>query len=186
MSRKTVKTILKDVLGDLESKNFKKFKHALSDRQQEPRIPGSVLEKADELDIVDVLVRTYTEKKAIPVAIEVLHDIGCHDLAEKLDKYMKEEQGPSVGNHAMGGKHFVDFHRAALIQRVTSVPVILDGLLEEEVLDDEKYSEVNAEKTRQEKMRKLYCFIAGSNAGKDAFYKSLEEHEKFLMKDLKG
>ncbi|XP_067105219.1 LOW QUALITY PROTEIN: apoptosis-associated speck-like protein containing a CARD [Osmerus mordax] len=185
MSRKTVKTILKDVLGDLESKNFKKFKHALSDRQQEPRIPVSVLEKADELDIVDVLVRTYTEKKAISVAIEVLHDIVCHDLAEKLDKYMKEEQGPSVGKHAVGGKHFVDFHRSALIQRVTTVSEILD-VFWKKVLNDEKYSEVNAEKTRQDKMRKLYEFITGSNAGKDAFYKSLEKHEKFLMKDLKG
>ena len=81
----------------------------------------------------------------------------------------------------------VDVHRAALIQRVTSVGVILDDLLGQEVLSDEKYNEVTAEKTRQDKMRKLYDVIsAASSEGKDVFYKSLEKHEKFLMKDLIG
>ncbi|XP_046907814.1 apoptosis-associated speck-like protein containing a CARD isoform X2 [Hypomesus transpacificus] len=174
MPPKTVKKILNDVLGDLQSKNFKKFKNYLSDRDQEPRIPVSVIENADEMDIVDALVRTYTEKKAISVAIEVLRDINCLDLAEKLENYMK-------------GRHLVDVHRAALIQRVTSVGVILDDLLGQEVLSDEKYNEVTAEKTRQDKMRKLYDVIsAASSEGKDVFYKSLEKHEKFLMKDLIG
>ena len=85
------------------------------------------------------------------------------------------------------GKHFVDSHRAALIQRVTSVNAIMDDLLGEGVLNEEKYSEVNAEKMRQEKMRKLYDVIsAGGPKGKDVFYTSLQKHEAFLMNDLKG
>lgn len=110
MPPKTVKKILNDVLGDLQSKNFKKFKNYLSDRDQEPRIPVSVIENADEMDIVDALVRTYTEKKAISVAIEVIRDINCLDLAEKLENYMKGRLNWALRNHYVA-------HRPAIVQK---------------------------------------------------------------------
>ncbi|XP_067309400.1 uncharacterized protein si:ch211-66k16.27 [Pseudorasbora parva] len=83
---------------------------------------------------------------------------------------------------------FVDDNSAELIQRVTSVLPIADELKQEEgMLHQEKYDEIKAEKTNQDKMRKLFESLnSGGNKVKIAFYYLLEKHHSHLFKDLGG
>ncbi|XP_035528369.1 NACHT, LRR and PYD domains-containing protein 1b allele 2-like [Morone saxatilis] len=85
------------------------------------------------------------------------------------------------------GKHFVDKHRCDLIKRVSNIRPILDNLLKEQVIQQENYDTIRAITTTQEKMRTLYSgpLKAVGDAGKDIFYKILEEEESFLVADLK-
>ncbi|XP_074508912.1 uncharacterized protein LOC141778512 isoform X2 [Sebastes fasciatus] len=85
------------------------------------------------------------------------------------------------------GEHFVDKHRAQLIDRVSDVAPILDQLLEEEVIQPGSYDEILAIPTTRDKMRKLYSgpLNTAGSVGKDVFYKILEEYEPSLIADLK-
>ncbi|CAB1333463.1 unnamed protein product [Coregonus sp. 'balchen'] len=125
---KTVGDTLIGVLDDLEEAELKRFKRKLCDRKQEPKVRKGNVEKADPVDLVDLLTRTFTEDGALNVAIEVLGAINCQNVAEELIEFKKY-------------KHFVDHHRTALIDRVTHVEPILDRLLEKEIITVNAYSE---------------------------------------------
>ncbi|XP_072548631.1 caspase a-like [Salminus brasiliensis] len=87
MEKKTTKDHLVDALDDLGSENLKKFKSKLCDRKEEPRLRRSAVEKVQyTVDLADLLTSTFTVKKAVPVAVEVLRAIGCHQVAEDLDQ----------------------------------------------------------------------------------------------------
>ncbi|KAK7163588.1 hypothetical protein R3I93_007596 [Phoxinus phoxinus] len=80
---------------------------------------------------------------------------------------------------------FVDDNFAKLIERVTSVMPIADELRSKDMLHGEKYDEIKAEKTNQEKMRKLFESLdCGGDTVKKAFYYLLEKHQPQLFKDL--
>ncbi|XP_075785034.1 uncharacterized protein LOC142829356 isoform X2 [Pelodiscus sinensis] len=82
--------------------------------------------------------------------------------------------------------HFVERHREQLIQRVTAVDSILDSL-HGPVLDTEQYERVRAEKTNQDKMRKLYGLAPSWNADcKEQFYQALREKHRYLVEELEG
>lgn len=83
-------------------------------------------------------------------------------------------------------KHFVDKHKVELIKRVSNIAPILDELFDHDVIKQECYDEIRALLTTQEKVRALYCgpLKAGSEC-KDVFHKILEEHETYLIADLK-
>lgn len=82
-------------------------------------------------------------------------------------------------------EHFVDKYRCSLIKRVSNVPPILDELLNK-VIDQETYERIRRLPTSQEKIRELYCSgLKGGKACKDAFFKSLEKNEPFLIDDLR-
>lgn len=84
------------------------------------------------------------------------------------------------------GEHFVDKHRCDLINRVNNVAQILDELLNKRVINQEGYDKIRCLKTRQDQMRELYCSgLKASKACKDIFFTSLEEHEPYLMDELK-
>lgn len=76
-------------------------------------------------------------------------------------------------------------NRAALIERVTSVMPLADVLRSKKMIHEEKYSEIKAEKTNQDKMRTLFeALNAGGDKVKTAFYQELRKCEPFLFKDL--
>uniref|UniRef100_A0A9J7ZKW5 CARD domain-containing protein n=1 Tax=Cyprinus carpio carpio TaxID=630221 RepID=A0A9J7ZKW5_CYPCA len=82
---------------------------------------------------------------------------------------------------------FVDKNSAKLIQKVTSVMPIADELKNKGMIHPEKYDEIEAKETDQEKMRKIFeSFKSGGDTAKSAFYYLLEEHEEQLFKDLGG
>ncbi|KAM6936637.1 NACHT, LRR and PYD domains-containing protein 1b allele 2-like [Lycodopsis pacificus] len=85
------------------------------------------------------------------------------------------------------GEHFVDKHRAVLIDRVSNIASILDELLDKNVITQEAYDEILAIPTNREKMRKLYSgpLNAAGYEGKEVFYKILEEKERRLIAELK-
>nr|ACO07786.1 Apoptosis-associated speck-like protein containing a CARD [Oncorhynchus mykiss] len=195
---KTVDDILIGVLDDLGEAELKKFRRKLCDRKQEPKVRRGIVEKADPVDLVDILTRTFTEDGAVNVAIEVLAAINCQDVAKELMEFkkspgscvtsgdrMESATGPTKMNQ---DKHFVDHHRTALIDRVSQVEPLLDRLLERGIITQNAYSDVKANRTTQNRMRELYDgpLKACGPKGKDIFLDILMEMEPFLISDLKG
>lgn len=79
----------------------------------------------------------------------------------------------------------MDKYRCALINRVSNIAPILDELLNKKVIDQEAYERIRRLPTCQEKIRELYCSgLKGGKACRDAFFKSLEKNEPFLIDDL--
>ncbi|XP_041650022.1 apoptosis-associated speck-like protein containing a CARD isoform X2 [Cheilinus undulatus] len=184
MAPKTIKSAIADALENLSKENFKKFCTRLLDRRVEPRVRRRQVEGKTYLEITDLLVSTFTEVKALQVTVDLLKEARCGDDAEELLKEtaaLRSELGSS------DDKHFVDKHGKALIQRVSNIAPILDGLLFEGVIQQESYDNIRVLPTTQMKMRELYagCLKAGPNC-KDVFLKLLEENEKYLIEELKN
>ncbi|XP_017164945.1 NACHT, LRR and PYD domains-containing protein 1-like isoform X3 [Poecilia reticulata] len=87
---RSIKQLLAETLEDLSQKNLDKFVFQLLDRSGEPRVRRCRVEGKSRLDIVDVLVSTFTEDKAVDVTVEILGTIGCNHQAETL---VKEKHG---------------------------------------------------------------------------------------------
>ncbi|KAL6109534.1 pycard [Pungitius sinensis] len=194
MPPKTVKRAIKDALADLSKEQFDEFCDELRDRPEEPKVPMNKVEKKSFLEIADVLVTTFTAAEAPSVTAELLIKIGCNHHAAKL---MQETGGQpsnnsgaaSVNTTARGGSaesDFVDEHRAALVARVSNIKTILDDLLAEGVVSQAKYDEIMPISNSSDQMRRLFSgpLNAAGRDGKEVFYKILQRHEKFLMKDL--
>ncbi|KAG7469024.1 hypothetical protein MATL_G00124430 [Megalops atlanticus] len=194
---KTTRDHLVDTLEDLGEKNFKKFKTKLCDRKEEPRIRKGAIEGADNLDLTEKLISTYTEQGAVKITIEILESIGCAQEASDFKQntgFNEQSAGGAAAAaaaaggplHMVGGQHFVDRHRTALIERVSQVESILDRLLERGVITQMSYSDIVAETGSVRKMRNLLMgpMNASGNLGKDVLYDILQELEPYLMNDL--
>uniref|UniRef100_A0A3Q2PZC1 CARD domain-containing protein n=1 Tax=Fundulus heteroclitus TaxID=8078 RepID=A0A3Q2PZC1_FUNHE len=82
-------------------------------------------------------------------------------------------------------EHFVDRHREELIQRVTNVGPILDGLLQKKVLQQEAYDKILPLRPTQHQMREIFsCLRAGVKKNKDIFFFVLQQKEHNLIKEL--
>lgn len=80
---------------------------------------------------------------------------------------------------------FLQRNYASLIARVQSVMALADVLKSQNMLHEEKYSEIKAETTNQNKMRKLFeALESGGDLVKTAFCDALRETEPYLFKDL--
>ena len=76
----------------------------------------------------------------------------------------------------------MDNHRPNLIQKVSMVMAITERL--GEMVHPETYSNIQAEKTNQDKLRVLYSTLqSGGLRVKAAFYDALEIHEPDLLAD---
>uniref|UniRef100_A0A4W5PSS6 Apoptosis-associated speck-like protein containing a CARD n=1 Tax=Hucho hucho TaxID=62062 RepID=A0A4W5PSS6_9TELE len=195
---KTVGDTLIGVLDDLGRTKLKRFRHKLCERKQEPTIRRGDVENLDPIDLTDLLTRTFTEDGALDVAIEVLRAIDCNDGAKELTDFKKAQEswvtsgaakGSAAGpNNMIKDKHFVDHYRTALIERVSQLDPILDRLLERGVITSNAYSDVRAEKTRQNRMRELLDvpLKASGSKGKDVLLDILMEQEPYLISELMG
>ncbi|KAL1280837.1 hypothetical protein QQF64_015437 [Cirrhinus molitorella] len=82
---------------------------------------------------------------------------------------------------------FVKKHRKELIQRVSSVMVIADGLRTKDMIPVEMYNKVRAAVTPQEKVRLLLDALdSGGAAVKAEFYRLLKENECYLVDELES
>ncbi|XP_061074164.1 apoptosis-associated speck-like protein containing a CARD [Conger conger] len=188
----TIKDDIFDVLRDLNDDQFKLFKSKLCDRSVEPRIRKSEVEKADRLDLVEIIISRHTTNRAVSVTVTILKSMHCNELATELEEEgASRGGGPTPAAGACGTtaeKHFIDRHRTALIERVCNVTAILDRLLECGVVTQSGHDEIQAGNTKQDKMRKLLSgpIHSGGEIAKDALLEILETQEPFLMDDLKG
>ncbi|KAL6463253.1 hypothetical protein MHYP_G00276440 [Metynnis hypsauchen] len=82
---------------------------------------------------------------------------------------------------------FVEEHRTALIQRVSSVMEMVDHLLSKKMISEEMNNKIRGEKTSQEQMRILYAGLhSGGAAVKAQFYEILKEKQRHLVDDLEA
>lgn len=85
------------------------------------------------------------------------------------------------------GAQFVDDNMEKLVQRITMVMPIADGLYQKKMIHDEDYYEITAAQTSMSKMRKLYVALKpGGVVAKSAFYKILLEQQSLLVEELGG
>ncbi|KAJ7985377.1 hypothetical protein DPEC_G00351430 [Dallia pectoralis] len=164
---KSISDAIIDVLDNLGEDGLKRFRRKLCDikREQGPVVRFGKVEKADAVDLVHLLTRTFTENGALDETIKVLKAIGDNESAGELADFQKSQsKSPDASGPAqikspdasVPGQHFVDLHRMDLIERVSQVDPILDSLLQRGLIIQSAYSDVRAERTSQKKMRELY------------------------------
>uniref|UniRef100_A0A674IVW8 PYD and CARD domain containing n=1 Tax=Terrapene triunguis TaxID=2587831 RepID=A0A674IVW8_9SAUR len=176
-------SLLLETLDDLGEDDLKRFKHKLKRMQLEKgyqAIPWGRLEKGDPVDVTDLLISHYGERYGVEVAVQVLREIKHRALAERLTESNSDLPLLQVT------EHFVNQHRAQLIQRVMAVDGILDSLYGP-VLDLEQIQSIRAERSSVEKMRKLYELVPKwDNDCKDRLYQALKEKHRPLVEELEG
>ncbi|MEQ2179160.1 hypothetical protein GOODEAATRI_021766 [Goodea atripinnis] len=166
MPPKSARKLLKNSLENLTKENFEKFRSELLDRRDGVKM--NQVQGKSFLEVADVMISVYTERRALKVAEEILTEIHCGQEACELEK------------------HFVDQHMDELIQRVANIPPILDKLLKAGVIQPEVYDEIRAERTSQGKMRALYHGpLRAGRKVQDIFLDILTAQEPFLIEDLK-
>uniref|UniRef100_A0A8D0CW91 Pyrin domain-containing protein n=1 Tax=Sander lucioperca TaxID=283035 RepID=A0A8D0CW91_SANLU len=84
MVHTTIKQALRNTLQDLSREDFLELCHQLKDRREEPRVRYRDVENKSVLQITDLLVSTFTERGALPVALGILKQINCNQEAETL------------------------------------------------------------------------------------------------------
>ncbi|XP_077774087.1 apoptosis-associated speck-like protein containing a CARD [Podarcis muralis] len=182
---RSARDCLLDCLENLEEGELRRFKAKLHEFPVRPgyaNIPRGRLQKADALDLKDLLVSFYTEEYAVQLTAEVLEAINCKDRAEEL--LAATGNRPQLRNSS--NMHFIVRHREALIQRTTSVEPVLDKLYGS-VLSDEQYQRITAKTTSPDKMRELYRLVPSWDLRcKDMLYEALKAKNPHLVKDLEG
>ncbi|XP_046695385.1 GTPase IMAP family member 8-like isoform X1 [Silurus meridionalis] len=85
------------------------------------------------------------------------------------------------------GAAFVDQHREALIQNVSSVMELVDRLQSKKMITKEMYNSINVVKISQEQMRVLYTHLdSGGRKVKGAFYEILKDKMQYLVQELES
>nr|XP_029490215.1 receptor-interacting serine/threonine-protein kinase 3-like isoform X4 [Oncorhynchus nerka] len=85
------------------------------------------------------------------------------------------------------GAQFVDDNMEQLVQRISLVMPIADGLYQKKMIHYEDYSEIYTAQPSMAKMRKLYVALQpGGSVAKSAFYQILLKQQSLLVKELGG
>ncbi|GAA6102253.1 uncharacterized protein LOC113650939 isoform X2 [Tachysurus ichikawai] len=85
------------------------------------------------------------------------------------------------------GADFVDQHREAFIQRVSSVVEIADCLIARKIITNEMFSNIIAKETSQAQMREVYKYLdSAGRAAKAQFYQILREKHRYLVTELQS
>uniref|UniRef100_A0A8C3XSX1 Apoptosis-associated speck-like protein containing a CARD n=1 Tax=Chelydra serpentina TaxID=8475 RepID=A0A8C3XSX1_CHESE len=182
-------------LNELGEDELGRFKVKLADMGQKGGynpIPWGRLGRAKPAEMAAELINHYGVRGGLETAGEVLRAIRRGELAGGLAEAVKagvrnpESEPRSELESDARGEHFVDRHRAELIQRVSMVDGVLDMLCGT-VLDNEQYQSIRAERSNPEKMRKLYELMPSWNrVCKDRLYQALKAKHTFLIEELEG
>ncbi|XP_064807885.1 uncharacterized protein LOC135524354 isoform X2 [Oncorhynchus masou masou] len=164
-------------LEKLDKATFETFQWNLMEETLEGFNPMSIasLEDASRHKTVSKMVQAYTKEGAMKITQKILENIGMIDLADKLKTEGKK------------GAQFVDDNMEQLVQRISLVMPIADGLYQKKMIHYEDYSEITAAQTSMAKMRKLYGALQpGGSVAKSAFYQILLNQQPLLVKELGG
>ncbi|XP_029552355.1 apoptosis-associated speck-like protein containing a CARD [Salmo trutta] len=185
-------------LEKLDKATFDTFQWNLMEETLEGFTPMSIanLEDASRHKTVSKMVQAYKKEGAMKITQKILEKMGMIDLADKLKTDVEKDQAATpqssqdqsaVMETKQYGAKFVDENMEVLIQRITMVMPIADGLYQKKMIHDEDYSEITAAPTSMSKMRKLYVALKpGGAVAKSAFYKILLEQQSLLVKELGG
>uniref|UniRef100_A0A8C5SMB5 Apoptosis-associated speck-like protein containing a CARD n=1 Tax=Laticauda laticaudata TaxID=8630 RepID=A0A8C5SMB5_LATLA len=193
---------LEETLEDLTEDELRKFKTNLHEFPVKPgydNIPRGRLQKADALDLSDLLLGYYTQDYAVEVTAAVLRRCHCNPQAEKLVAVsgIGKAGGRVEGGREFGAdrsapldpdlfRHFIDQFREQLIQRTATVEQVLDKL-HKSILNEEQYQKICSQETNQAKMRELYKLVPSWNDQcKDQLKNALKDVNPYLIKDLEG
>ncbi|XP_042333035.1 apoptosis-associated speck-like protein containing a CARD [Sceloporus undulatus] len=194
---KTAWDHLLEALEDLGEQELKRFKGKLREvpiKAGYEHIPKGRLEKADPLDLAELLISFYAEDYALELAAKVLAEVHCKPQAERLRARSgiggcsyPQPSVPSAGaTSGTNGSHFIDRYREDLINRTASVEPVLDRL-HSSVITEAQYQKICAKETNQEKMRELYKLMPSWNTTcKDKLYEALKSQNPYLIDDLEG
>ncbi|KAI4892983.1 hypothetical protein NFI96_027793 [Prochilodus magdalenae] len=83
---RSVWDLLVGSLEDLTAEQFKRFTQKLIDSRLEPRVRRGAVEGRDRGDVARKLIETYTETRALGIAVDLLKGIGCNQTAKDLEK----------------------------------------------------------------------------------------------------
>nr|XP_015192035.1 PREDICTED: apoptosis-associated speck-like protein containing a CARD [Lepisosteus oculatus] len=86
---KTIKDHIIAALEDIGNFKLKRFKAKLCDGQDR-RIRRGTIENADQVDLAEKLISTYTEKMAVKITIDLLRAIDENQAAADLQDSTKE------------------------------------------------------------------------------------------------
>lgn len=81
----------------------------------------------------------------------------------------------------------MDKHREKLIQSVTNITPLLEGLITYDVINKKTYDEIMSVPNSESKMRALFSgpLQSSGDRGKKIFYNILEAYEPHLLSELK-
>uniref|UniRef100_A0A8C0GTA6 Uncharacterized protein n=1 Tax=Chelonoidis abingdonii TaxID=106734 RepID=A0A8C0GTA6_CHEAB len=171
-------------LNELGEDELGRFKVKLADMGQKGGynpIPWGRLGRAKPAEVAAELINHYGVRCGLETAGEVLRAIRRGELAGGLFAGLGgKPRGERCINSlpsgvSSAGEHFVDRHRAELIQRVCVVDGVLDMLCGT-VLDNEQYQSI-----------RLYELMPSWNrVCKDRLYQVLKAKHKFLIEELEG
>eukprot|EP00063_Salmo_salar_P029162 XP_014003997.1 PREDICTED: uncharacterized protein LOC106573458 [Salmo salar] len=185
-------------LEKLDKATFETFQWNLMEETLEGFNPMSIanLEDASRHKTVSKMVQAYKKEGAMKITQKILENMGIIDLADKLKTDVEKDQAATpqssqdqsaVMETKQYGAQFVDDNMDKLVQRITMVMPIADGLYQKKMIHDEDYSEITAAQTSMSKMRKLYVALKpGGAEAKSAFYKILLDQHPLLVKELAG
>ncbi|XP_045553051.1 uncharacterized protein [Salmo salar] len=185
-------------LEKLDKATFETFQWNLMEETLEGFNPMSIanLEDASRHKTVSKMVQAYKKEGAMKITQKILENMGMIDLADKLKTDVEKDQAATpqssqdqsaVMETKQYGAQFVDDNMDKLVQRITMVMPIADGLYQKKMIHDEDYSEITAAQTSMSKMRKLYVALKpGGAEAKSAFYKILLDQHPLLVKELAG
>ncbi|KAJ8346312.1 hypothetical protein AAFF_G00219630 [Aldrovandia affinis] len=195
-------------LDNLSANDLDKFKYQLSTLHN---IGFGLIEKESNIAMTQRIINKFGSENAIAPTAKVFRAIGVEVGATYLEGGYAGQGGViaagtgggasaagtgDTGGSASGsgstqteaGQRFVEKHQLDLIRRVTMVEPILDQLRCENLINGDKCHFVMAKPTPRGQMSRLLqdVIYPGGRDLMDALYRSLEENEPAIMRDLKG
>ncbi|KAM9454644.1 apoptosis-associated speck-like protein containing a CARD isoform 2-T3 [Clarias gariepinus] len=88
-----IRSLILKNLDELKQDDFERFKTSLTGTIVEgfELIPCSKLEKANQINVVDLMVSQYGPAETVDITVKVLRDIGQNHLAMDLEEKLKEK-----------------------------------------------------------------------------------------------
>ncbi|XP_050812666.1 uncharacterized protein LOC127052755 [Gopherus flavomarginatus] len=156
-------------LGERELQRFKDKLSEIQPKKGYQLLPSGSLKDADPPALTDLLLLFYGTDYGAEVAAEVLRAIDQRVLAKRIEKLINALRHEKYIFERQLQQH--DYARGFMYAKYT--------------LTDEQNQTIRAQKTNQEKMRKLYELVPSwDERQKDRLYQALKETNRDLVEEL--